>query len=422
METDSDVSNPFIWPAERENKIQILESRTSDYQTDIVNEVSTSPPTRNSNVLRNVSARNVLRQVSKHTDEQVRQSSEQKIPPVPFSKLFSATVITIILIVIPLLSVFVPGWIYTSDLSKVFLFQTCSDWSTQTVFLLCFLRIFICSVLLRHFIVPAIFGYTLWNTWSTKHVLRLKRRKIISLCVKIIIKASCFIQLNILVAPQLSFDEGIFHQYNVINSMIDVKENATAITCKDAEMSMESVIAMRAWYFVRIDFIALMAWELAFVPELHWSEWLHHLLAIMCVGFILEPGITQKNATILPILELYGFGVFLQGPSGVSWDMCIFMYHFNSRNPSRQAMWMKFSTVLQFIGVLVSNIIFPAITMAKNFGKFGAILAGGILSLTIFSIGVEFGILSIKIKVVKHANKKVTVKNIKALHRLNSVL
>jgi hypothetical protein len=422
MEMDSDVSNPFIWPEGREMKVQILEPTTSDYEINIVNEVSTSLPARNSNVLENLSARNVLRQVSKTTREQVQQNSEQRIPPAPFFKLIPATVITITLIVIPLLSVFAPGWIYTSDLSKVFLFQTCSDWSTQTVFLFCFLRIVICSVLLRHFIVPAIFGCALWNTWATIHKLRLKRRKIISLCVKIIIKASCFFQLIILVAPQLSFDEGLFHQYNVINSTIDVKENGAAMTCKDAEMSMESVIAMRAWYFVRIDFIALLAWELAFVPELHWSEWSHHLLAILCVGFILEPGITQKNATILPILELYGFGVFLQGPSGFSWDICIFMYHFNSKKPSRQVMWMKLSTVLQFVGVLVSNMIFPAITMAKNFAKFGAIVAGGILFLTLFSIVVEFGILSIKISVVRRAKKKVTDKNIKALHRVNSML
>ena len=117
-----------------------------------------------------------------------------------------------------------------------------------------------------------------------------------------------------------------------------------------------------------MDFIPLMDWELAFVPELHYSEWLHHLLAIVSMCLMIEPSFMQKTANILPIIDLYAFGPFLQGFCGFATDLCIFMYHFSSLKPERQFVWMSLSTVLQLLWLLVSNLILPTMTLIKNFG------------------------------------------------------
>ena len=90
MEMDGDISNPFLWPVERENNVHILETTTSDYKIDFVSKVPNSPPVRNSNALEKVSGRNVVRQVSKQTNEQVQQNSEQIFQSVSFYKLIIA--------------------------------------------------------------------------------------------------------------------------------------------------------------------------------------------------------------------------------------------------------------------------------------------------------------------------------------------
>ena len=69
----------------------------------------------------------------------VNQRNEKEMLPIPWYKYVPATFAVILLIWKPLFVVLFPGWVYTSDLSTVFLFQGCIGGSTQTVFVFCLL-------------------------------------------------------------------------------------------------------------------------------------------------------------------------------------------------------------------------------------------------------------------------------------------
>ena len=131
------------------------------------------------------------------TEGNVKENTGKKKRRIPLYKSIPAAIIVVLLIWKPLFVVLFPGWIYTSNLSEVFLFQGCIGGSTQTVFVFCLLEVLIACVLLKKVVVPALFGLKAWTSFD-----HLKRRKLVGFCVKIIVRASCFIQIAILVAPR----------------------------------------------------------------------------------------------------------------------------------------------------------------------------------------------------------------------------
>ena len=154
------------------------------------------------------------------------QTNNKEMLPIPWYKYVPAALVAILLIWKPLFVVLFPGFIYTSDLSTVFLFQGCIGGSTQTVFVFCLLEVLIACVLLKKIVVPAMFGVETWKTFD-----HLKRRKLVGFCVKIIVRASCFIQIAILVAPQVDFEKGLFGSFNIKKSNMELERNHTVITC-----------------------------------------------------------------------------------------------------------------------------------------------------------------------------------------------
>ena len=54
---------------------------------------------------------------------EVSACSDTEIIAVPLYKSIPAAIVTVLLVWMPLFSVFFPGWIYTQDLSEVFLFH-----------------------------------------------------------------------------------------------------------------------------------------------------------------------------------------------------------------------------------------------------------------------------------------------------------
>ena len=133
---------------------------------------------------------------------------------IPWYEYAPAALLAILLIWEPLFVAIFPGLIYTSHLSTVFLFQGCIGRSTLTVFLFCLVEALIAGVLFYKTVVPAMFGVETWKTFD-----HLKRRKLVGFCVKIIVRASCFFQLAILVAPQVDFEKGLFGSFNILRSM-----------------------------------------------------------------------------------------------------------------------------------------------------------------------------------------------------------
>ena len=330
----------------------------------------------------------------------VNQTSEKEMLPIPWYKYVPATFAVILLIWKPLFVVLFPGWVYTSDLSTVFLFQGCIGGSTQTVFVFCLLEVLISCVLLKKIVVPAMFGVETWKTFD-----HLKRRKLVGFCVKIIVRASCFIQIAILVAPQVDFEKGLFGSFNVKKSNMELERNHTAVTCKEAGMTLKDAVAMRAWIFARDDIMAVMVWELACIPELPIDAWLHHLFVILGVCLGTDPQIMAQQENVQPFIDNVAFFLILGGAVAGLVETCVLMYHLNNKKPKIQAIWMQISILLQTVMVSVLFIAFPVVVVMKNLNHFGG-LAWGYIALILLLVGVEAKMIWVKMSIVKHAKKK----------------
>ena len=337
------------------------------------------------------------------SDNQVHnghQNSDKEMSPVPWYKSLPATLIVILLIWKPLFVVLFPGWVYTSDLSKVFLFQGCIGGSTQTVFVFCLLEVLISCVLLQQIVVPALFGLEAWGSFD-----HLKQRKLVGFCVKIIVRASCFIQIAILVSPQIDLEKGLFGNFNVKKSNVELETNHTAMTCEEAGMTLTDAVAMRAWIFARDDIMAVMIWELACIPELPIDAWLHHLFVILGVCLGTDPQIMAQQQNVQPFIDNVAFFLILGGAVAGLVESCVLMYHLNSKNPKRQAIWMQISILIQSIMVIVLFIAFPIVVVLNNLDHFGG-LAWGYIALIAILVAVEAKMVWVKISIVKHAKKK----------------
>lgn len=320
--------------------------------------------------------------------------------PIPWYKYVPATLAVILLVWKPLFIVLLPGLIYTSDLTKVFLFQGCIGGSTQTVFVFCLLEVLIACVLLKKIVVPAMFGVDTWNTFH-----HLKGRKLVGFCVKIIVRASCFIQIAILVAPQVDFDKGLFGRFNVKKSNMELERNHTAITCQEAGMTLMDAVAMRAWIFARDDIMAVMVWELACIPELPIDAWLHHLFVILGVCLGTDPQVMAQQENVQPFIDNVAFFLILGGAVAGLVESCVLVYHLNNKKPKVQAVWMQISVLLQGVMVAVLFVAFPVIVVMKNLKHFGG-LAWGYIGVIMILVVVEGKMLWVKTSIIKHAKKK----------------
>ena len=343
-------------------------------------------------------SRSLLVDTSETTQDNI--TTDSMVPNIPWYKYIPASLIVILLIWKPLFVVLFPGWVYTSDLSKVFLFQGCVGGSTQTVFVFCLLEVLVACVLLKKIVVPALFGVEAWTSFD-----HLKRRKLVGFCVKIIVRASCFIQIAILVSPQVDFETGLFGNFNVKRSNVELETNHTAMTCEEAGMTLKDAVAMRAWIFARDDIMAVMVWELACIPELPIDAWLHHLFVILGVCLGTDPQIMASQENVQPFIDNVAFFLILGGAVAGLVESCVLMYHLNNKNPKRQARWMQLSICLQAIMVTVLFVIFPVLVVLKNKHHFGG-LAWGYIALIAVLVAVEAKMIWQKTSIVKHAKNK----------------
>jgi len=320
--------------------------------------------------------------------------------PIPLYKSIPAGLIVVLLIWKPMLVVLFPGWVYTSDLTQVFLSQGCIGSSTQTVFVFCLLEVLVSSVLLQKLVVPALFGNTRWSSYD-----HLKRRKLVGFCVKIIVRASCFIQIAVLVSPQQDLERGLFSDFNMKRSIVQQQHNHTTMTCDEAGMELSDAVAMRAWIFARDDLMAVMVWELACIPELPVDAWLHHLFVILgaCLGT--DPQFMAESQAVQPFIDNLVFFLILGASVAGLVEISVLMYHLNNKRPKRQALWMQISIVVQAITVTVLFVAFPLVVVVKNHQHFGS-LAWVYLALILLLVGVEGKMIWVKTSIVKHAKRK----------------
>ena len=300
---------------------------------------------------------------------------------VPYYKSAPAAIIIILLMWMPLFVVFFPGWIYTNNLSDVFLFQGCIRWSMHALFIICLMDIVISSRLLR-VVSPVLFGAETWASFDN-----LKQRKLISMVIFVMMAISCSIQLVILVAPQSDLEEGLFGNFNMGESNVELQRNDTARTCEGAGITMKDATALRAWYLLREPLIAYLSWELAFIPEQAICVWVHHLLTILLVGMLVEPQMQVYQTEVLPLLDQFAVFPMIVATVTPIGNIGVIMYHYNHKNPKRQAVWMLMSALLLGILLLPFHLILPYVWVIKNYERLGgALIFGMLFTQTLFTI------------------------------------
>lgn len=285
-----------------------------------------------------------------------------------------------------------------SDLATVFVSEGCIGATTQTVFVLCLLVVLLACTLLHAIVTPWIFG-SKWQAYD-----HLKRRKMVGFFVKIFVRLSCAVQLLVLVAPWFDLAEGLFAHFNVqaANRLLHF---AASTTCAAAGMSQEDATALRVWVFVRDSITAVMAWELAFIPELPLNAWLHHLFVILGVALGSDPQMTAPYPHLLPLIESVTFLLVLGATMAAAVEVCVLMYHFVAPDGRRQAFWMAASIVVQAIVVLVLFVWLPACVIAEHYGNLD-MLGCFIVFLLAFLAVVESRMMVIKWFIVKNARRK----------------
>mmetsp|Transcript_73057 Transcript_73057/g.156486 ORF Transcript_73057/g.156486 Transcript_73057/m.156486 type:complete len:394 (+) Transcript_73057:97-1278(+) len=300
----------------------------------------------------------------------------------------------------PTIVVMFPGFLYTSDLSTVFLSDGCIGSTTQTVFVFCLLEVLVACVLLKAHVVPALFGEARWQSFSD-----LKQRKLLGFLIKIIVRIACAVQILSLVVTQLSLQDGLFARFNVKAANAKLVMDKVVTTCAGAGMVLSDAAAMRAWTFARDDMMAVMVWELAFIPELPLDAWLHHLFVILGVALGSDPQLLGSRAAMQPLIDAVAFFLVLGAALAASVEAAVLMYHFSAPDAARQAKWMTISIVVQAILVAILFVAFPFALVIIHRESFGFLVVG-ILALIVFLAAVEVKMIAVKLSIVKSSRRK----------------
>ena len=110
----------------------------------------------------------------------------------------------------PAIVVQFPGFLYTSDMTKVFVVEGCVEYSNATVAIFCLVEVLLTAYLWQKYLVPWCFGATRWNAMND-----VKQRKMVGSFVKISIRFACAIQLMWLILPYVDFGKGLFPDVNI---------------------------------------------------------------------------------------------------------------------------------------------------------------------------------------------------------------
>lgn len=272
--------------------------------------------------------------------------------------------------------------------------------ASQTVFVSCLLEVLVASVLINACTVPLLFGEKV-DTFDN-----LKRRKLVGFVVKIVVRISCALQIMFLIAPYLSFETGLFASYNVKAANARMVRDKKLTTCQDAGLTIRSTSDMRAWTFARDDMMAVMVWELAFIPELPWDAWMHHLFVILGVALGSDPQLLGANSEAQPLIDGVAFFLVLGAALAAGVEFCVLMYHYTAPRAKVQATWMTVSIVVQATLVIVLFIGLPVVMVALHVKELKKVLVIGMLMLILLLSAVEGKMMLVKRKIVLNARKK----------------
>jgi len=312
----------------------------------------------------------------------------------------SAALVVMFLLCQPMIAVMIPNFIFTEDHDSVLLVNSCIRCTSQTVFAICLLETLIACVLLQAFVIPALFGWERWKGFDS-----LKQRKLVGFVIKILVRVACAVQLLALVAPRMSMSDGLFSNFNVKRAVADQHNALLVETCQDAGMTIRDADALRSWALVRNEMMAVMIWELAFIPELPADAWLHHLFVVFGVIIGSDPILLHSRAPIQPLIDGIAFFLVLGAAFAALVEAAVLMYHLSWTRPVMQARWMLMSMAVQGVLILIFFVGIPAVFALSHYAELGW-LTYGILALLVFLAVVEIHMMVIKWAIVRSARRK----------------
>jgi len=223
--------------------------------------------------------------------------------------------------------------------------------------------------------------------------------------VKIAVRVAVAVQVLFLVMPWVSVQNGLFGNFNMKEAYSNLVNQGKVDTCADVGMTLSDAVALRAWTFARDDMMAVMVWELAFIPSLPLDAWLHHLFVIFGVTFGSDPRLLGGRAGVQPYVDAISFLLVLGAAFAALVEGAVLMYHFSAPAAAIQARWMLASMAIQATVIIVFFAILPTAFVVRNWDSFGS-LAFGFLGVLAFLVLVEIKMLVVKSAIVKSAWKK----------------
>lgn len=293
-----------------------------------------------------------------------------------------------------------PGLLYTTDLTTVNVVDSCIEASGQTVFVFCLVEVLAACVCLKSFVLPAVFGEAMWTAYDD-----LKRQKMVGFFVKIGVRVAVAVQILFLVLPWLSVKTGLFGSFNIMQAYNDMVRLGRVDTCAAIGMSLNDAIALRSWTLARYNMMAVMVWELAFIPDLPLDAWLHHLFVIFAVVIGSDPRMVVTSAGLQPFVDSVGFFLILGAAFAALVEAAVLMYHFSAPAALSQARWMLASMAMQVGIVVIFFGIFPIAFVYAHWDRFGG-FAFGLMGVLAFLVMVEIKMVVVKWDIVKSAWRK----------------
>jgi hypothetical protein len=201
-------------------------------------------------------------------------------------------------------------------------------------------------------------------------------------------------------------EDGLFADFNVKEANARLVSHKQVTTCSEAGMTLNDAAAMRSWTFARDAMMAVMVWELAFIPELPLDAWLHHLFVILGVAMGSDPQLLGSRAHIQPLIDGISFFLVLGATLAAAVEAAVLMYHFSAPAAARQAKWMMVSIVVQALLVLILFVGLPCALVFMHLECFGYYQSIGIVVLIGLLAAVEVKMIIVKLAVFRNARRK----------------
>ena len=245
-------------------------------------------------------------------------------------------------LVLPLVALLADVTMFPGNLpNRVVVSDTCCAGNGMSVLIAASLDVTVVALLLRRLLLPKYFPN--WQTLGgSQEKLFIRQRKIVVMCIAFMLRGVCLIGM-FQVLPNFNYETGLTFKATSAGSPCD-------ITAPD-------VPAVRSFYLVRCWISALMIWELAYIPGLHWDDYAHHIFVLVAVVTTTDPSFGSEAFT--GDSQAAGM-VVLFGASLASFNyLFLLCYNIFQCYPSRQAVCMFLAAIYSWCWQLLCFVYYP---------------------------------------------------------------